>query len=368
MRRDLVPAAVYEAAALAKQAAEKGLLEFPVVFQNVSGLPFGAPLNARVSLRRGGQEVRSALVAAPGVLAAGASVTFPVRLDVRDLYGELTVQVEVNPVLLNPNPQPELYRFNNLLTLPAFTVTDRNVPPVLDVAFDGRRILSGELVSARPIISVQMRDESTLRHISDSRYFTVLLQRPDRPTAEVIDLRGANVSFSADSTSRPGTTATLRFEPGKLASLPDGLYTLRVQGRDPGRLTAGTQDYQVSFEVKNASSITNVFPYPNPVTSKARFVFTLTGEVLPRNMRIQILTLTGQVVKEIFMAELGPLHIGNNLTQYEWDGTDQYGDRLANGTYLYRVNLDEAAGTFERRKTAADQAFKKDWGKLVLLR
>ena len=373
VRRDLAPAGAYDAAALAKQAVDKGFLEFPVVFRNVSGLPFGTPLNARVSVRRAGQEVRSALVAAPNAPAPGANVIFSVKLDVRDLYGELTVQVEVNPLQANPSPQPELYRFNNQLSLPAFSVTDRNVPPVLDVAFDGRRILSGELVSARPLISIQLRDESQLRHLKDSRYFTVLMQRADQPTAEVINLRGANVSFEADSTSRPGTTATLKFEPGKLAALPDGRYTLRVQGRDPANAAAGTQDYQVSFEVVGKSSITNVFPYPNPVTSKARFVFTLTGEVLPNNMKIQILTLTGRVVRELFMADLfpggaAPMHIGNNLTDYAWDGTDEYGDRLANGTYLYRVSLDEAAGTFEHRQTAGDAAFKKSWGKLVLLR
>jgi hypothetical protein len=67
------------------------------------------------------------------------------------------------------------------------------------------------------------------------------------------------------------------------------------------------------------------------------------------------------------MAELGPLHIGNNITDYAWDGTDEFGDQLANGTYLYRVVMDNPS-QFERRRTAGDRAFKKEWGKLVLLR
>ncbi|WP_375417813.1 C25 family cysteine peptidase [uncultured Hymenobacter sp.] len=370
VRRDLAPAGAYEAATLTRQATQDGSLSLPVVFKNVSGLAFGAPLNARVSLRdASGNEVRTALVtAATGALAAGASVTFSARIDVRGLFGTLTAQVEVNPLLQNPNLQPELYHFNNLLTLPPITLTDRNVPPVLDVAFDGRRILSGELVSPTPLISIQLRDEDQLRHIRDARYFTVSLQRPGQAAPTPIDLNSADILFRADSTSRPGTTATLEFQPGRQAKLEDGIYTLRVQGRDPGNLSAGTQDYQVRFEVVSKSAITNVYPYPNPVTSKARFVFTLTGQELPRNMKIQIMTLTGKVVREIFMPELGPLHIGNNLTDYAWDGTDQYGDRLANGTYLYRVSLDDAAGTFSRRETGGDKAFKNDWGKLVLLR
>ena len=51
-----------------------------------------------------------------------------------------------------------------------------------------------------------------------------------------------------------------------------------------------------------------------------------------------------------------------------WDGTDEYGDRLANGTYLYRVSLDDPQSQFGQRRTAADKAFKNDWGKLVLMR
>ena len=370
VRRDLAPAGIYEVAALTKQATDTGFLSFPVVFKNVSGLSFGAPLLARVSLRNEtGTEVRSIDLMAPGALAPGATATFPVRLDVKGIFGTLTAQVEVNPLLKNPSLQPELYHFNNLLTLPPITIIDRNVPPVLDVAFDGRRILSGELVSPTPIIRIQLRDEDQVRHISDVRYFTVQMQGAKDATPRPIDLKtSSEISFRADSTSRPGTTATLEFLPGKNGPLPDGVYTLFVQGRDPSNASAGRQDYEVKFEVVNESTITNVFPYPNPVTSKARFVFTVTGQELPRNMKIMIMTLTGKVVREIFMNELGPLHIGNNLTDFAWDGTDQYGDRLANGTYLYRVTLDEPVGTFGRRATAGDKAFKNDWGKLVLLR
>jgi hypothetical protein len=369
VRRDLAAAGAYDVATLTKQATETGFINFPVVFKNVSGLSFGTPLNAVVSLRNEtGTVVRQLVVAAPAAPKPGETVTFQIKLDIKGVFGTLTAQVEVNPLLNNPNVQPELYHFNNLLTLAPITLTDRNVPPVLDVAFDGRRILSGELVSPRPVISIQLRDEDQLRHITDARYFTVLLQRPGAATATPIDLNSSDIVFRADSTSRPGTTATLEFQPGKNNALTDGIYTLRVQGRDPSNAAAGTQDYMVKFEVVSISSITNVYPYPNPVTSKARFVFTVTGQELPRNMKIQIMTLTGKVVREIFMNELGPLHIGNNLTDFAWDGTDQYGDRLANGTYLYRVSLDEAAGIFSRRETGGDKAFKNDWGKVVLLR
>ena len=40
---------------------------------------------------------------------------------------------------------------------------------------------------------------------------------------------------------------------------------------------------------------------------------------------------------EITEDEIGPINIGRNITEYSWNGTDEFGDPLANGVYLYRV-------------------------------
>jgi len=364
VRRDSVPAASYAAATLAQQAVSVGTISFPVKFQNVSDVAFLAPLKARVNLRNTltNNVLKSVTITLPGALAAGATVTIPVSVDVKGLFGTFAVEVFVNPRL-----QPEQSYANNELLLDPFTVLDNNVPPTLDVAFDGRHILNGELVSPTPIINIQLNDEDKLNPITDRTVFTVTLAKPGQtgPPA-LVNLNGPEINFSVDATN--GSVAKLEYRPGLAGPLADGVYTLRVQGRDPRNATAGSQDFQIKFEVVNASKITNVYPYPNPVISKARFVFTVTGQELPRNMKIQIMTLTGRVVREIFMNELGPLHIGNNITDFAWDGTDSYGDRLANGTYLYRVSLDDPGAQFGRRETAGDQAFKNDWGKLVLMR
>ncbi|MDO7876248.1 C25 family cysteine peptidase [Hymenobacter sp. ASUV-10] len=368
VRRDLVAATNYDAARLATMAADSGYIRFPVAFENVTSLDFSPGLLAKVDVRDASGNGNTVLVTIPGQLKGDATTTFNVKVPMIGRFGTFNTRVTVNP---QPKPQPELYYFNNELALDAFTVIDRNLPPTLDVAFDGRRIMSGELVSPRPVISIQMNDEDRLRHISNVSYFTVTLQRAGQP-ATIVDLRSSAVRFTTDTTK--GSVARLEYQPGLSAPMPDGVYTLRVQGRDPSNATAGiagngdAQDYEVKFEVVNASTITNVFPYPNPVTSKAKFVFTVTGQELPRNMKIQIMTIAGRVVREIFMSELGPLHIGNNITEYAWDGTDEYGDRLANGTYLYRVSLDDPQDQFSQRRTVADKAFKNDWGKLVLMR
>ncbi|QKG55867.1 hypothetical protein GKZ68_03950 [Hymenobacter sp. BRD128] len=365
VRRDLVAAAVYDSVSLKAQATTgTGFIKFPVKFDNISQEAFASRLQTQVQLINAATNLPvktlPLLTATRDLLPGDSALTVNVSIDMRGLFGRFYVRVFVNPQL-----QPELYYYNNELKTATFTVRDNNVPPTLDVAVDGRHILDGELVAPRPVVTIQLKDEDKLRLITDASYFTVFLQKQGGATVPV-NVNGPEVHFSVDNTS--GSLAKLDYQPGLSAPLADGVYTLSVQGRDPAGASAGTVNYQVKFTVVNASQISNVYPYPNPVTSKAKFVFTVTGAELPRNMKIQIMTLTGRVVREIFMSELGPLHIGNNITDYAWDGTDQYGDRLANGTYLYRVAIDDPTGEFKKFTTAGDQAFKNDWGKLVLLR
>ena len=114
--------------------------------------------------------------------------------------------------------------------------------------------------------------------------------------------------------------------------------------------------------------ISNVLNYPNPFTTQTRFVFTLTGSRVPEFFKIQIMTVSGKVVKEIYKAELGNIHIGHNITDYAWDGTDQYGDKLANGLYLYRVVTRLDNNVVERYETSVDRMFEKGFGKMYLMR
>ena len=362
VQRDAVPASTYAAATLLQQATSgNGTVSFPVKFKNVSTETFSGPLSTRVQVRKGGVVQGTPVFISTVAPLPGETATINASISVAGLTGLLTIEVVVNP---RPG-QPEQNYANNELLLPTFNVIDNNVPPTLDVAIDNRHILNGELVSSTPVIVVQLNDEDQIVHVRNRNVFTLTLQRPGQGAA-LVPLSGANIGFEVDSTK--GSRARLTFEPGKNGPLPDGKYTLRVQGRDPSSAAAAAQEVQLTFEVVNAATISNVYPYPNPIISKARFVFTVTGHELPRNMKIQIMSLTGRVVREIFMSELGPLHIGNNITEYAWDGTDSYGDRLANGTYLYRVAYDDSNVSFSHRDTVGDKAFKNDWGKLVLMR
>jgi len=178
------------------------------------------------------------------------------------------------------------------------------------------------------------------------------------------------LKFTPANLSPGGTdnTATIDFVP----YFPeDGEYELLVSGNDVSGNKAGQAEYRVVFTIINKAMISNLLNYPNPFTTSTAFVFTVTGSELPQNIRIQILTITGKIVREITKQELGPIHIGRNITEFKWDGTDQYGQKLANGVYLYRVITNLNGKSLEKYKSEGentDKYFRNGYGKMYLMR
>jgi len=82
------------------------------------------------------------------------------------------------------------------------------------------------------------------------------------------------------------------------------------------------------------------------------------------------------VVREITKQELGLIHVGRNITEYKWDGKDQYGQTLGNGVYLYRVVTSINGNSIEHRSDMdlknngdnIDKFFKNGYGKMYIMR
>ena len=276
----------------------------------------------------------------------------------------------LNSIIMDANPfdnhhQLEQYHFNNLGAL-RFTASKDLINPFLDVTFDGVRILDADIVSAKPEINIQLKDNNLKLLINDTSLMKIHFVYPDGSYHRVIFDGTQFVFVAADSTQlNKSNNAAAILKP---VFALDGIYHLFVQGYDRSGNASGNFAYQVSFEVINKQMISNVLNYPNPFTTQTRFVFTLTGSVVPDFMKIQILNVSGKVVREIFKDELGNLHIGRNMTDFAWDGTDQYGDALANGLYIYRVIANANNETIDKYDTGTDKYFKNGIGKMYLMR
>ncbi len=274
------------------------------------------------------------------------------------LQGLNTIFAEVNPVG-QTRSQLEQYHFNNLASANFFVSGDR-INPLLDVTFDGIHILNGDIVSAKPNILVQLKDENKFLALNSMSDFNCLLKKPTDAQAQPIT---NDLSFTA--AILPNNSCKINYTP---TFVQDGVYELIIQAKDRSGNISGQNDFKIKFEVVTRSTITNVMNYPNPFSTSTHFVFTLTGSEIPDNLKIQILTITGKVVREITKDELGPIHIGRNITEYAWDGKDEFGDQLANGVYLYRAQTYLNGSSIEKRDSGADKFFNKEFGKMYLMR
>ena len=293
-------------------------------------------------------------------LKADSSLITSIEFNTLGFKGLNTLVVEVNPNF----DQPEQHLFNNNGQLPFFVQGD-NTNPVLDVTFDGVHILDGDIVSSKPEINVGLTDENPFLLLDDTSDINVFISDPNGNEKQYYFLTSSSeysMEFIPPSSNR--NKARVIFKP---TFTEDGEYSLRVQARDKSNNESGDVDYRIGFEVINKSTITNLMNYPNPFSTSTRFVFVLTGSKVPDNMQIQIMTVSGKIVKNIFMYELGPIRIGRNVTEYAWDGRDMYGDKLANGVYLYRVITRLDGQEIEHRSTSADSYFKQGFGKMVIL-
>ena len=282
------------------------------------------------------------------------------EFNTKDLADRNTISIEANP----NEDQKEQFHFNNLGFFDFYVNKDRR-NPILDVTFDGFHIMDGDVVSSKPVIMISLNDENNYLPLNDTSLVKVFLQAPGASPGPPISFDGETLTF-IPAISNSNNKARVEFKP---QLLQDGTYTLIVQAEDVSGNQSGALDYKVTFKVTNKSSISNVLNYPNPFSTSTRFVFTITGDEIPQNMKIQIMTISGKIVREITQAELGPLHVGNNITEFSWDGTDDFGDKLANGVYLYKVIAQKANGeSYDSFNTKADQFFKNGFGKMVILR
>lgn len=291
---------------------------------------------------------------------AGDLLPDTIRMETSGFGGLNSLWIEVNP----DNDQLEQYHFNNIGELYFYVHQDRT-NPLLDVTFDGVHILDGDIVSARPEIQISLKDENKFLALNDTASFRVYMQYPDNPTlTRVYFYSGGLEQMQFIPASLPNNSCKIVYK----ADFPtDGTYKLIIEAQDISRNESGTNDFSVSFEIINKATITSVMNWPNPFTTATHFVFTLTGSETPTYFKIQIMTVTGKVVREIDLSELGSIHIGRNITEYAWDGTDQFGDRLANGVYLYRVITRLNEEKIELNPTQADQYFKRAFGKMYLM-
>ncbi len=210
------------------------------------------------------------------------------------------------------------------------------VGPVINLAFEDNRTR----VRVGDVLTATLQDSSSISILGTTPGNSLLLEFDDSGFMSDVT---SNFSFDADSYTSGQISLPL---PG---DLPMGKHLAALHASD---VLGNVGNDTISFEIVPASVVgmESITLFPNPTPGPCRLVFDLSD---PMTVKWDIYTLSGLRIK----THREELSAGPQIIN--WDGRDDQGDEIANGTYLY-VLRGTVASSSERDIT--------ETGKLVIMR
>jgi Peptidase family C25/Propeptide_C25 len=191
--------------------------------------------------------------------------------------------------------------------------------PQITVFLDSYNFRSGDTVSGAPHIIAEISDANGI-NVSGSpgKSILVLLDDSEDPN----DLIDVTSGFLYDSDSFTQGTLQWQLEP-----LAEGAHNIKLIVYDNfGSPAVAFTEFRIA--ANNSISISDLLPYPNPMSKSGYFTFVLTESA---QISISIYTISGKKLQKLhYSADTG-------YNQVAWDCRDAEGDRLANNNYFYKV-------------------------------
>jgi hypothetical protein len=139
----------------------------------------------------------------------------------------------------------------------------------------------------------------------------------------------------------------------KLSNLSEGRHSVKLKVWDVFNNSA---EAYTEFVVAGSATLAldHVLNYPNPFTTHTRFMFEYNCPCTSLDVMIQIFTISGKLVKTIDQR----VHTeGYRSDGIEWDGLDDYGNRIGRGVYVYKLKV-----------KASEEKYAEKFEKLVILK
>jgi len=233
---------------------------------------------------------------------------------------------------LRPKDQNnEFYVFNNNLEF-TMNAVHLNKPVNISVFSDNQILSNGDFVAPKPEIKITVSDpDRLLSLVSDTAAFSLKLNNNYVPYF-INGNTNSILRVIENDNMNSGNSNTVMFYPSFL----NGKNTLSIF------YSAGTDNSDtVSFDVyvSDELAVKDLYNYPNPMKNETSFIFNLAGSYVPDKFKIKIYTVSGKLIKQIEST----VNIGNN--KIAWDGKDDDGDIISNGTYLYKLVTEDESQT-----------------------
>jgi len=211
------------------------------------------------------------------------------------------------------------------------TAVADNQGPEIDLYLNDNQFVNGGITSQTPLLVVECFDNNGINTVGNGVGHD-LVAILDGNTADPIVL---NNYYTGNLDS---------YQSGKiqytLQELAVGPHTLDVKIWDVNNNSSVSK---IEFVVVADEEVTldHVLNYPNPFTTRTTFYYEHNQSCSSLETQIQIYTVTGRLVKTI--NKLVPT-AGFRTEGIEWDGTDDFGDQLAKGVYVYRLSVELPEG------------------------
>jgi hypothetical protein len=123
-------------------------------------------------------------------------------------------------------------------------------------------------------------------------------------------------------------------------ALAPGNHSISVKAWD---VNNNSSDVKISFNVQAAENpmVKRLYNYPNPFSTSTEFMLEHNQSCDIMDVQIQIFSIGGRLVKTI-QNQVNTQ--GFTTRGLFWDGRDDYGDKLANGVYIYRLQYQNNEG------------------------
>lgn len=125
-----------------------------------------------------------------------------------------------------------------------------------------------------------------------------------------------------------------------LSDLTEGSHNLSVKIWD---VHNNSSTSYTEFVVASSAqfALAHVLNYPNPFTTKTSFYFEHNKPCENMDVQVQIFTVSGKLIKTIHEN----VHMeGFRSDAITWNGTDDYGDPIGRGVYVYRLRAKTSSG------------------------
>lgn len=206
-----------------------------------------------------------------------------------------------------------------------------DIGPTVSLYMNDDNFANGGLTDENPVFIAEISDENGINTTGNGigHDITLIL---DGNTADPLIL---NNYYEADlDTYQSGKVSY------QLLDLTPGPHTLTFKVWDVNNNSSeATLDFVVA-ENENLA-ISHLLNYPNPFTTNTDFFFEHNRPCETMTARLEIFTVSGKLVKTIIEQVDCP---GFRNEGINWDGKDDFGDRLGRGVYVYKLTLEAGDG------------------------